>query len=76
MFQIAGARRRLLVIGSLAPVFASNWTKSRMPWSSGLTPVIIDVQMSGDSGGRMVSSTPLVPSRTSRARFGIAPAAM
>ena len=42
----------------------------------GLTPVIIDVQMSGDSGGRIVSRVPLVPSRTSRARFGIVPAEM
>ena len=76
MFQIAGARRMLLVIGSFAPVCGSNCTKSRIPWSSGLTPVIIDVQTSGDSGGLIVSRVPLVPSRTSRARFGILPFAV
>ena len=65
MFQIAGtpgaAGDRLLGAG-----LALNCTKSRMPCSSGLTPVIIVVHTSGESGGRIVSSTPLVPSRQAR----------
>ena len=62
MFQSAGARRSLLVIGSFWPVTGSNCTKSRMPCSSGLVPVIMVVQMSGESAGESVLRWPLVPS--------------
>ena len=51
MFQIAGACRSSLVIGSFWPDAGLNRTKSRIRCFSGFTPVIIVVQTSGDSGG-------------------------
>ena len=76
MFQIAGARRSELVIGSGARRAGESRAKSRMRCSSGETPVIIVVQSSGESGGCSVSSTPRRPSRTRRWSSGIAPSAM
>ena len=65
MFQIAGALRSPLVIGSRWPLTGLTRRKSRMRCSSGLTPVIIVVQISGESGGWIVWSVPLLPSAIS-----------
>ena len=76
MFQMAGARRSSLVMGSFCPPDGAKRVKSRMRCSVGETPVIIDVHTMGDRGGWIVSSAPPAPSATSRARFGITPAAV
>ena len=76
MFQIAGTFRSLLGIGSSAPVAGLRRVKSRMPCSSGEAPVIIVVQTSGESGGWIVFSVAVRPSRARAARLGIMPAAM
>ncbi len=76
MFQIAGTRRSPLPMGSRAPVAGFQRVKSSTRCSSGETPVIIVVQTSGESGGWIVRSTPVLPCRASAARFGIVPSAM
>ena len=76
MFHTAGTRRSSLPIGSRRPVAGLKRTKSRMRCSSGERPVIIVVHKSGDRGGCSVTSTPPLPSRSRRARFGILPAAI
>ena len=76
MFHTAGMRRSLLVIGSFTPVEGSNCTKSRMRCSSGLVPVIIVVQTSGESGGEIVFRRPPVPSAASFASAGMTPRAV
>ncbi len=57
-FQIAGARRSALPIGSRSPEPGAKRLKSRMPCSTGETPVSIDVHSSGDSAGVSDSSSP------------------
>ena len=76
MFHTAGLWRSSLVIGSRFPLTGFTLRKSRMRCWSGLTPVSIVVQISGDKGGWMVFSFPLEPSLTSFASAGMAPLAM
>ena len=69
------ARRSSDVIGSRWPVAGLKRVKSRMRCCSGLVPVAIVVQTSGESGGTSERSTPERPSRTRRSSSGMAPAA-
>ena len=57
------------------PVTGLNRVKSRIRCCSGLTPVIMVVQMTGEIRGSNERRTPERPSRTSRARLGIVPSA-
>ena len=50
-FQIAGTFRDRPEMGSRARVFGSSSWKSVTPWSTGVRPVAIVVQMSGEAIG-------------------------
>ena len=73
--QTAFFRRSSEVMGSRRPVAGLKRVKSRMRCASGLVPVAMVVQTSGDSGGTRDRSTPERPSRVRRSSSGIAPAA-
>ena len=66
-FQSAGAVRSALPIGSRSPLPGRKRLKSRMPCSSGETPVTIVVQRRGERGGCSLSSAKRCPAATSRA---------
>ncbi len=73
-FQIAGTRRERPEIGRRVPVFGSSSWKSVTPWSTGVRPVAIVVQMSGDAIGWYVFRFQVRPFAISAFRCGSAPA--
>src|SRR5512142_2295957 len=55
-------------------VCGSRWTKSKMPWEPGSTPVAMLVHDTSVCGGEQTSSREYPPASTNFDRFGILPA--
>ena len=70
MFQSAGTRLMVLVMGTFSPVAASSIRKSMIPCTWGSTPVAMVVQIIGDTNGSIETRSPVAPSSMSLARLG------